>query len=111
MLAQRGDGVSAKAVTKPEGKSREKAAAPGTRAPKRRLSFNEKHALETLPTRIAALESKIATLAKVIADPNLYARDRAAFDKASAVLGEAQSELSKAEDEWLRLEELRESLP
>ena len=79
-------------------------------APRRRLSFNDKHALETLPARIAALEAEIATLTKTIADPNLYARDRAAFDKASAALGKAQADLAAAEDEWLRLEELREQV-
>jgi len=49
-------------------------------------------------------------LTKVIADPNLYARDRVAFDKASAALATAQAELADAEDEWLRLEELREQV-
>ncbi|MBV8839201.1 MAG: ABC transporter ATP-binding protein, partial [Alphaproteobacteria bacterium] len=70
----------------------------------------DKHALETLPARIAALESDIGKLTKTIADPNLYARDRAAFDTASAALAKAQAELSAAEDEWLRLEELREQV-
>ena len=75
-----------------------------------RLSFKDKHALETLPARIAALEAEIAMLSKTIADPNLYARDRAAFDAASAALGKAQADLAAAEDEWLRLEELREQV-
>jgi ATP-binding cassette subfamily F protein uup len=112
MVAQRGEGVTAKAVAKPEAPrpAREQVEAPPAPAPKRRLSFNEKHALETLPARLAALEVEIAKLSKTIADPNLYARDRAAFDAASAALGAAQAELAKAEDEWLRLEELRETL-
>jgi ATP-binding cassette subfamily F protein uup len=79
-------------------------------AARRRLSFNDKHSLETLPARIAALEAETAKLTKTIADPDLYARDRAAFDKASAALGKAQAELAAAEDEWLRLEELREQV-
>src|SRR3954464_14781035 len=55
MVAQRGEGVTAKLIAKPEAKpAREKAIAPGEApVPKRRLSFNEKHALETLPARIA----------------------------------------------------------
>ena len=109
MVAQRGQGVTAKA-TKAEAKSpREKIEAPPTAA-KARLSFKDKHALETLPARIAALEADIAKLSRTIADPDLYARDRAAFDKASAALAKAQAELSAAEDEWLRLEELREQV-
>ena len=81
----------------------------GERA-KARLSFKDKHALETLPARIAALEAEIAKLSKTIADPGLYARDRAAFDQASAALAKAQADLAGAEDEWLRLEELREQV-
>jgi len=110
MVAQRGEGVTAKAVKTEPKTVREKAEAPSLPAARRRLSFNDKHALETLPARIAALEAETAKLTKTIADPDLYARDRAAFDKASAALGKAQAELAAAEDEWLRLEELREQV-
>ena len=71
------------------------------------LSAMSAHELES---RIAALEAEIAKLTKTIADPDLYARDRTAFDKASAALGKAQTDLAAAEDEWLRLEELREQV-
>jgi ABC transport system ATP-binding/permease protein len=110
MVAQRGGGVTAKTVEKEAKAPRQRleATAPGT--PKVRLTFKDKHALETLPARIAALEREIAKLTKVIADPNLYARDRAAFDNASAALAMAQADLANAEDEWLRLEELREQV-
>jgi ATP-binding cassette subfamily F protein uup len=109
MVAQRGEGVTARSAEK-ERAPREKAeptAAPASAA-RTRLSFKDKHALETLPARIAALEAEIGKLTRTIEDPALYAKDRAAFDKASAALGEAQADLSAAEDEWLRLEELRE---
>ncbi len=109
MVAQRGEGVTAKAVPKSEAKApRERAEAPASA--KARLSFKDKHALETLPARIAALEAEIARLSKTIADPGLYARDRAGFDQASAALAKAQADLAGAEDEWLRLEELREQV-
>jgi ABC transport system ATP-binding/permease protein len=110
MVAQRGEGVAAKTVAKAEPKparERTDASAAPVRA---RLSFKDKHALETLPARIAALEAEIAKLTKTIEDPALYAKDRAAFDKASAALAKAQADLSTAEDEWLRLEELREKV-
>jgi ABC transport system ATP-binding/permease protein len=109
MVAQRGEGVTAKTVAREAKAPREKADVPAaSSAPKPRLTFKDKHALETLPTRIAALEAEIAKHSAAIADPGLYARDRAAFDKASAALASAQADLAAAEDEWLRLEELRE---
>jgi ATP-binding cassette subfamily F protein uup len=111
MVAQRGEGVTAKAVAKADSKApREKSEAPASTAPKNRLTFKDKHALETLPSRIAKLEADIAKLSKTIADPNLYAKDRAAFDKASDALAKAHAELAQAEDDWLRLEELREQV-
>jgi ABC transport system ATP-binding/permease protein len=109
MVAQRGEGVTARIVTKETKAPREKAEAT-VGAPKTRLTFKDKHALETLPARIAALEAEIAKLSKTIADPNLYASDRAAFDNASAALAAAQADLAKSEDDWLRLEELREQV-
>ncbi len=49
MVAQRGEGVTAKAVAKNDAKApRERAEAPAS-APRARLSFKDKHALETLP--------------------------------------------------------------
>ena len=65
MVAQRGEGVTAKAVAKTEAKpaAREEPKR-RRRAPRRRLSFKDKHALETLPARIAALEAEIAKLSK-----------------------------------------------
>ena len=77
---------------------------------KRRLSFNEKHALETLPAKIASLEKEVSDLQRRLHDPALYARDRQAFDKASAALATAQADLSEAEHRWLELEILRDEL-
>ena len=110
MVAQRGEGVTAKAAAKEAKAPREKSEALAPGAPKTRLSFKDKHALETLPARIATLEAEIGKLTKTIEDPALYAKDRAAFDKASAALAKAQTDLSAAENEWLRLEELREQV-
>jgi ABC transport system ATP-binding/permease protein len=71
---------------------------------RRKLSFNDKHALETLPAKIAGLEAEIARLQAVIGDATLFARDRAAFDKTSRALAGAQAELAAAEERWLELE-------
>jgi ATP-binding cassette subfamily F protein uup len=110
MVAQRGEGFTVGAASKDVKAPREKAEAPAAPQRQARLSFKDRHALEKLPARIAALEAKIAQHSRTIADPELYARDRAAFDKASAALASAQAELTQAEDEWLRLEALREHI-
>ena len=76
----------------------------------RKLSFKEKHALETLPATMAKLEADIGRIAKRLEDPALFAKDRAAFDKSSADLASAQSALEAAEMQWLELEERRLAL-
>jgi len=81
-----------------------------TPSPKRKLSFKEKHALETLPDQMQALESKIANLKGRLADPEFYDRDLAAFKETADALVEAQAEMATSEEEWLRLEILREEL-
>jgi ABC transport system ATP-binding/permease protein len=109
MLAQRGTDVrkaAVKPVAAPSRKSAERAAA----EPRRKLNFNEKHALETLPARMATLEAEVKRLNARLADPALYARDRAAFDKATAALTTAQTQLAAAEERWLELELLRSEL-
>ena len=77
---------------------------------KRKLSFHEKHALETLPGRISVLQDDIKRLQAALDDPTLYARDRAGFAKASDALTAAHVELAAAEEKWLELEILREEL-
>jgi ATP-binding cassette subfamily F protein uup len=109
MVAQRGEGVIAKPVARQTKGLREKAEAQEPRR-QARLTFKDKHALEMLPARIAALEAEIARHVATISDPDLYGRNRAAFDSASAALASAQAELAQAEDEWLRLEALREQM-
>jgi ATP-binding cassette subfamily F protein uup len=74
---------------------------------KRKLNFNEKHALETLPDKIATLEAEIGRLQALLADTMLYARDRVTFDRASSAMTAMQSELAAAEERWLELELLR----
>jgi ATP-binding cassette subfamily F protein uup len=77
---------------------------------KRKLSFKEKHALETLPGEMDKLTGAIAGLQEKMADPGLYARDPAAFDKAAGDLQAMQDRLATAEEQWLELEMLREEL-
>jgi ATP-binding cassette subfamily F protein uup len=105
MLAQRGP-VRAAAVTT----SKPRAAAPAARTQIRKMSFKDKHALETLPSRIAAHEAEIARLNAVLADANLYARQPAKFVEATKALEAAQTALAEAEEQWLALEMQREAL-
>jgi ATP-binding cassette subfamily F protein uup len=112
MLAQRGADLRREAPVVRESAKEAKEPRPAAAAPaaKRRLSFNEKHALETLPKTMAKLQQEIATLQQKLADPALYARDRKAFDAASAALVKAQGEMQAAEEKWLELEILREEI-
>ncbi len=73
----------------------------------RKLSFKEKHALENLPSLMAKIEGDIERLAAKLGDPELFTKDRPAFDKATADLAKAQLKLEDAETQWLQLEELR----
>jgi ATP-binding cassette subfamily F protein uup len=111
MLAQRGTDVAAKRLARPEPPKQKPAPGPAAAqrpAARRRLSFNEKHALDRLPGRMAALEAKIAGLRKILEDADLYRRDRSQFDRASADLAAAEAELAAAEEEWLELEMIRQ---
>ncbi|MDE2471586.1 MAG: ABC transporter ATP-binding protein, partial [Bradyrhizobium sp.] len=110
MLAQRGADLKREpGKTASDGRKEPRLAAPST-TPKRRLNFNEKHALETLPKMIEKLQAEIARQQNVLDDPDLYARDRKKFDRASATIATAQQELAAAEDRWLELEVLREEI-
>ena len=114
MVAQRGAGVEARPAVKDlrSKAARAPAAARSSATPsvKRKLGFNEQHDLKTLPRRIADLEAKIGRLQDILADPSLYARDPAGFQKAGSALAGFQSDLAAAEDRWLALEMLREEL-
>jgi ATP-binding cassette subfamily F protein uup len=111
MVAQRGAGVSARRVEKPAVAAKERSSAPApAQQQKRKLSFKDKHALETLPKEMDALRKKIATLQSKLDDPNLYSRDFQAFEKTTADFTAAQQALGEMEDRWLELEMLREEL-
>src|SRR5439155_7962306 len=62
----------------------------------RRMNFNDRRALNMLPARIAALETQIAELSAVLADPDLYARDPERFGATTTALAVARSELAAA---------------
>jgi ABC transport system ATP-binding/permease protein len=110
MLTQRGADVvrAAPKASAPKEKSEDKPAPSPSRTQK--LSFKDKHALETLPAVIDGLHEEIAAHQKLLDDPQLYAKDRKRFDAVSAALVAAQTKLSEAEERWLELEMLREEI-
>jgi ABC transport system ATP-binding/permease protein len=111
MIAQRGEGVTAKAApASASAKSGRREPEPPAVAEARKLSFKERHALETLPELIAAIERDMAKLSAVLLEPDIYSRDRARHDKATAMLTQLQQKHAASETEWLRLEMLREEL-
>jgi ABC transport system ATP-binding/permease protein len=113
MVHQRGRGVMAR-----EGATASKPVALPTAiqesqarpAAKRRMSFNDKHALETLPATIAALQRDAAKLDAVLSQADLYQRDPKLFAEASKRLAAVATAIAEAETRWLELEMLREEL-
>jgi ATP-binding cassette subfamily F protein uup len=110
MVAQRGHGLAGplaalvEATEKPDRRPADRA------APKRKLGFNERQALETLPRRIEELRADLDALERKLADADLPLREPAAFMDATKAYADLRDALAEAEDEWLGLEILREEL-
>ncbi len=109
MVAQRGYGLAGPLAPPEKAEGRENR--PVERAPPRRkLSFNEKRALETLPERIDELRRDLEALERRLADADFAAREPAAFLNATKNYSEVREALASAENDWLGLEILREEL-
>jgi ATP-binding cassette subfamily F protein uup len=112
--AQRAEAMAGKELPAEPKKPTKTTAKQETPAPrnsaKSKLSFTEKHRLETLPDEIARLEAEIAKLESLLADPQLFTREPVKFQKATEALTSRQAALSAAEDEWMALEEKAENL-
>ncbi len=107
MRARRADGEKTTTAAKPA-KAKETADRPA--APRKKLSYKDQRDLDLLPGQIAATESKIAALEAALADPELFARDAAAFNKKAADLTRLQEEKDALETRWLELEILQEEI-
>ncbi len=108
MVAQRGEALTGRAAVEAAREKKQGGAVKASPISRPKLSFKDKHALETLPAKIAQLEVLKAKLQKGLADPALYARDPAEFARRSVALAKAEAELAAAEDSWLALEAQRE---
>ncbi len=112
MVSQRGFGVGGEGASRKQEREKKRAAAAAA-APakaKGRLSFKQKHALETIPGRIDELRAKQAVLQKKIDDPAFYTKDPNGFARATTDYGALQQKIDGLEQEWLELEMLREEL-
>jgi len=114
MLVQRGADLTrgARKAEKPTGATPGSAEAGEIAEPaaKRRMTFKDKHALETLPAKIAKLQQEAAGLQARLNDPDFYTKDWNSFEKTSSALGEIQRRIAAAEEQWLALEILREEI-
>jgi ABC transport system ATP-binding/permease protein len=111
MLAQRGKGIEPRRTETP---SASKPAGPesplDSSRGRRKLTFKEKHALETLPVRMNELNRDIAALESTLSDPELFNRDGKHFEECAKKLDIARAELASAEERWLEIELKREEL-
>jgi ATP-binding cassette subfamily F protein uup len=116
MVTQRGGGVAEESEIKTPLKSKTSPArsqlsnADRSSRPSSRLTFKDKHALETLPAHITKLTAEISDFEVRIADPDLYNRDPTAFAAVTAGLDKSRTELAAVEEQWLELEIKRETV-
>src|ERR1700728_3025798 len=110
MVAQRGYGLAGPLAAPVETSERREKRPPERAVPKRKLGFNERRALETLPRQIEKLRADLDTLERKLADADFPAREPVAFASATKAYAELRDALAGAEDEWLGLEILREEL-
>jgi ATP-binding cassette subfamily F protein uup len=115
MLAQRGEGVTARtteenAPKKAKSETQSAGKSPRPASKKSKLTFSQQHLLKTLPDTIADLEKKLDALQADMADPELYSKNPEKFARLTAKITELSVEKDKAEEEWLELEMLKEEM-
>ena len=95
----------ARAASKPP-----RPAEPVARPVRGKLSYKDQRDFDLLPGRIEEIDRAIARDEAAMADPDLYARDPAAFARLTAAIGRAREEKEAAELRWLELAEQVEAL-
>jgi ATP-binding cassette subfamily F protein uup len=86
------------------------AGAPPPAAARTKLSYKDQRDYDLLPGRIEAIDAAIARDEVAMADPDLYARDPAGFDRLTRAIAAARDEKDAAELRWLELAEQVEAL-
>ncbi len=99
-------------ATKRAGKETNKTTTPVSagKTSAKKLTFKDKHALETLPGKIEDLHSEIQSLQDNLSNPDLFTKDPDKFQTSTERLAAALSELGASEEQWLELELKREEL-
>lgn len=77
---------------------------------KAKLSFKQKFALENLPKEMEKAQGEIAKREERMADPQLFAKNPAAFNTLADEMSKLREKLEAMEEEWLELEMLREEM-
>ena len=90
-----------KAVTKPNRPDRQL---------NRKLSFKDKHTLESLPAEMASLEASIKATEEKLADPELFRRDADLFQLLVNQLNSERELLARQEERWLEAALLQEDI-
>ncbi|WP_394647041.1 ABC-F family ATP-binding cassette domain-containing protein [uncultured Sphingomonas sp.] len=86
------------------------AAATPTPPTRVKLSYKDQRDYDLLPRRIEELDVRIAADEAAMADPGLYTRDPAAFDRLSRNVAALRDEKDSAEMRWLELAEIVENI-
>ena len=112
MVRQRGTGVQARKTASAQKKADAKAPpapAPAPK-PKGKLTYKDKHALETLPGEIEAINAQLKELEAKISDGDFYERDPNGFNAAIAKMGKLQETVAAKEELWLDIEMRKDEL-
>ncbi len=110
MIQQRG-AVAALSAPGASGAGKAKSVAPAAaNKASSKLSFKDKHALETLPGEIDKLNGDIEKVNRALAVPGLFESDPKRFDQLVKLLSKTQDQLAQSEERWLELEMLREEV-
>ncbi|MEJ6672734.1 MAG: ATP-binding cassette domain-containing protein [Alphaproteobacteria bacterium] len=102
------------ALAKADGKQRKAKKKPAQEKPtgpqKERLSYKQTYLLKTLPEEMSRLEAAIATAAEKLGDMTFFAKDPDAYQALSAQMDADNTAFCEAEEMWLELEILRETI-
>ena len=102
------------ALAKADSKQRKAKKKPAQEKPsgpqKERLSYKQTYLLKTLPEEMSRLEAAIATAAEKLGDMTFFAKDPDAYQVLSAQMDADNTAFCEAEEIWLELEILRETI-
>ncbi|QIK78264.1 ATP-binding cassette domain-containing protein [Sphingomonas piscis] len=79
-------------------------------SPGNKLSYKDQRDLDRLPGEIERIEREIAATEQALADPDLYTRDFQRFSDLTARSAKLRSEKDEAEERWLEVAEMAETL-